>query len=122
MAGNTDSKNKWQKENLDRISLTVPKGQKEAIQAHAAAHGKSLNGFINQAINRAIEHDRMVEHDSEKLIASIKEYKKDMDEQEIKELVVALAILKSQASGITDFFLSEIKPQESSKWKICTLK
>lgn len=29
MAGNTEYKNAWAKENLDRISLTVPKGKRE---------------------------------------------------------------------------------------------
>ena len=47
MAGVTQYKNDWQKANLDRISLTVPKGRKEQIQGHASAHGESVNGFIN---------------------------------------------------------------------------
>ena len=41
----------------DRINLTVPKGQKERLQAHAEAHGESVNGFINRAIDEAIERD-----------------------------------------------------------------
>ena len=31
----------------DRISITVPKGQKEAIEAHAKSNGKSINGLVN---------------------------------------------------------------------------
>ena len=50
MAGTTQYKNNWQKENLDRISLTVPKGRKVQIQSHALAHGESINGFIVRAI------------------------------------------------------------------------
>ena len=34
----------------DRIAVLVPKGQKEAIQAQAAARGESLNGYINRLI------------------------------------------------------------------------
>lgn len=49
------SKNAWNAKTYDRINLTVPKGQKETIQAHAAAHGESVNGFINRAIAEAIE-------------------------------------------------------------------
>lgn len=41
----------------DRINLTVPKGEKEEIQAHAAARGESVNGFINRAIANQIERD-----------------------------------------------------------------
>lgn len=57
MAGKTEYKNNWQKENMDRINLTMPKGQKEVIKDHAAAHGESVNGFINRAISETIERD-----------------------------------------------------------------
>ena len=49
--------NKWIAKAYDRINLTVPKGQKERLQAHAEAHGESVNGFINRAIDEAIERD-----------------------------------------------------------------
>lgn len=59
MAGKAEYKNKWQKENCDRINLTVPKGKKETIQAHAEAQGESVNGFINRAIDHQISQDRL---------------------------------------------------------------
>lgn len=59
MAGKAEYKNKWQKENCDRINLTVPKGKKETIQAHAEARGESVNGFINRAIDHQISQDRL---------------------------------------------------------------
>lgn len=49
--------NKYMKEKYDRINLTVPKGQKETIQAHAEAHSESVNGFINRAIDETMERD-----------------------------------------------------------------
>lgn len=58
MAGKAEYKNKWQKENCDRINLTVPKGKKETIQAHAEAQDESVNGFINRAIDNQISQDR----------------------------------------------------------------
>ena len=58
MAGKTDYKNQWQKENVDRINLTVPKGKKEAIKAHAESKGQSVNGFINEAIDEKMERDK----------------------------------------------------------------
>lgn len=58
MAGTTKYKNDWQKGHLDRINLTVPKGQKETIQGHASMRGESVNSFINRAIRETIEHDR----------------------------------------------------------------
>lgn len=49
--------NKYMAANYDRINLTVPKGKKETIQAHAAAQGESVNGFINRAIDEVMERD-----------------------------------------------------------------
>ena len=49
--------NKYMSENYDRINLTVPKGQKEIIKAHAEAQGESVNGFINRAIDETMERD-----------------------------------------------------------------
>ena len=41
---------KWDAANLDRLSLALPKGKKAEIQAHAQAHGESVNAFISRAI------------------------------------------------------------------------
>ena len=51
-------KNKWNDKAYDRINLTVPKGKKEVIKAHADTMGESVNAFINRAINEAIENDK----------------------------------------------------------------
>lgn len=52
------AQNKWIAKAYDRINLTVPKGKKDMIQAHAEAHSESVNGFINRAISEAIERDK----------------------------------------------------------------
>lgn len=57
MAGKTDYKNQWQKDNVDRVNLTMPKGKKDIIRAHAEARGESVNGFVNRAISEAMERD-----------------------------------------------------------------
>ena len=49
--------NKYMSENYDRINLTVPKGRKDTIKAHAEAHSESVNGFINRAIDETMERD-----------------------------------------------------------------
>lgn len=51
------AQNKWIAKAYDRINLTVPKGQKERLQAHAEAHGESVNGFINRAISEALARE-----------------------------------------------------------------
>lgn len=51
------AQNKWIANNYDRINLTVPKGDKEMLQAHAQAQGESLNKFINRAISEQVKRD-----------------------------------------------------------------
>lgn len=51
-------KNKYNDKAYDRINLTVPKGEKEIIKAHAEKHdGGSVNAFIQRAIREAMERD-----------------------------------------------------------------
>jgi len=49
---------KYLKETVEDIRIRVPKGRKEALQAHAAQREESLNGFVNRAIDEAVERDR----------------------------------------------------------------
>lgn len=60
MGGKTSaaSKNKWIAKAYDRINLTVPKGSKEIIQAHAKSRGESANGFIGRAVKETMERDK----------------------------------------------------------------
>lgn len=46
----TRAQNRYISKAYDRINLTVPKGEKERIKAHAEAMGESVNGFIARAI------------------------------------------------------------------------
>lgn len=57
MAGRSEYQNKWISEKLDRINLTVAKGKKDIIKAHAAGKGESVNSFINRAIDETIARD-----------------------------------------------------------------
>lgn len=54
-------KAKWQNDYIarayDRINLTVEKGKKDAIKAHAESKGESVNSFINRAINETMERE-----------------------------------------------------------------
>ena len=49
----------WDSKNLDRISIAMPKGSKDALKAHAESHGESVNAFINRAIMEVTEMDKM---------------------------------------------------------------
>ena len=52
-----DGNRKWDAANLDRISLALPKGQKDVIKAHAESMGESVNGFIARAIENQLKQD-----------------------------------------------------------------
>lgn len=53
----TRAQNKYIAKAYDRINLTVSKGKKDVIQSHAQAQGKSVNGFINEAIDEKMQRD-----------------------------------------------------------------
>lgn len=48
---------KYVKANYDRMELTVPKGRKELIKAHAEARGQSVNAYINAAIDEKMAQE-----------------------------------------------------------------
>ena len=50
--------NKYMKKAYDRVNLTLPKGKKDVVSAHATEHGESLNGFISRAIDHTMEDDK----------------------------------------------------------------
>ena len=66
MGGKTSaaSINKYIAKAYDRINLTVPKGRQEILQAHAEALGTSVNGFINRAIDEAMDRDKRAQEGS----------------------------------------------------------
>lgn len=54
----TAMQNKYIAEKYDRINLTIQKGEKEVIKAHADSMGESVNAFITRAISNQMEADR----------------------------------------------------------------
>ena len=53
--------NNYNAKNYDRIGIFIPKGEKDQLKAHVEKYGKgitsSVNGYIKQAIKRAMEQD-----------------------------------------------------------------
>lgn len=58
MATKSEYRNSWIAEKLDRVNLTMPKGKKDIIKAHAESKGERLNAFINRAIDEAMEREK----------------------------------------------------------------
>lgn len=42
----------------DKVLVRLPKGQKEIIKAHIDPQGKSVNGFINEAIVEKLDREK----------------------------------------------------------------
>lgn len=49
--------NRYISKAYDRVNVTMPKGRKDEIKAHATAQGESVNAFINRAIDNQMERD-----------------------------------------------------------------
>lgn len=58
--GRTSSavKDRYNAKAYDEIKVRVNKGRKAEIQSYAEAHGQSVNGFINRAIDETMERDK----------------------------------------------------------------
>ena len=63
-------KNKYLKDNYDRVLLCLDKGDKDKIKEYADSCGESVNSFIKRAIKEAIEHDKQEEREHQKEITS----------------------------------------------------
>jgi len=117
MAGTTEYKNNWQKEHLDRINLTVPKGHRETIQNHAAAQNESVTSFIRRAISEAIERDRRFA-DRKDEIAKLADKCKIGNQDQLKKLVEAFAALKPVIPNIENLYFSHIPQAEESHVRV----
>ena len=49
---------KYRKKVYDIIKVTVPKGERAEIKAHAASQGESMNAFICRSIDEARARDK----------------------------------------------------------------
>ncbi len=50
-------RNEFAKDRYDRIVVSVPKGEKESIQAHAASRNESVAAFIKRSIAEQMLRD-----------------------------------------------------------------
>ena len=48
---------KYKDKAYDRLDISVPKGKKAEIQAFADTQEQSINAFVNQAIDEAMNKD-----------------------------------------------------------------
>lgn len=53
----TTAKNKYRDKNYDRAELALPKGMKARVKEIAEGRGKTINGYIVEAIKEKYLHD-----------------------------------------------------------------
>lgn len=53
----TRAKNKYNAKVYDSLRIVVPKGKKDIIKAYAESKGKSINGFVNEAIDEKMQRE-----------------------------------------------------------------
>ena len=46
----TKANRKYNEKAYDRLAVTVPKGRKQAVEAHARSKGQSVNGLVNDLL------------------------------------------------------------------------
>lgn len=49
---------KYQAKTYDKMTFRFHKGKKDIIETHAATYDKSVNSFVNRAIDETIERDK----------------------------------------------------------------
>lgn len=60
----TQWSNEYNAKAYDRIALSVKKGRRDAIRAHAAANGESINGYINRLIDEDMGDSSKAENEN----------------------------------------------------------
>lgn len=93
----------WDSKNLDRISIALPKGGKDALKAHAESQGESVNSFIKRAIMEVTEMDNMHRAYQRGLLRQLERMNEALergDHEEIKKLLQEL--IEDTKADITD--------------------
>ena len=82
----------WDSKNLDRISVAMPKGSKDALKAHAESCGESVNAFINRAIMEVTEMDKMHRAYQRGLLRHLETAKEALDSNDLAEAKRILSV------------------------------
>lgn len=53
-----ESNRRWDENNIERITVAVPKGKKKIIKEYAETHYGSVSKFVNKAIDKEMSADK----------------------------------------------------------------
>jgi hypothetical protein len=91
----------WDSKNLDRISIALPKGSKDALKAHAESQGESINAFIKRAIMEVTEMDNMHRAYQRGLLHHLEQAKEALDNNDLVEAKrILTALIESTKADI----------------------
>lgn len=101
-ARKTANKN-WDSKHLDRISVAMPKGGKDALKAHAESTGESVNAFINRAIMEVTEMDNMHKAYQRSLLRHLEKLNSALDGKDYTEAKKLLdELIEDTQAGIVE--------------------
>lgn len=83
----------WDSKNLDRISIALPKGSKDALKAHAEKYGESVNSFIKRAITEVTEMDNMHRAYQRSLLRQLEKANEALEGSDLAEVKRILSAL-----------------------------
>lgn len=89
----------WDSKNLDRISIALPKGGRDALKAHAEAQGESMNAFIKRAIEEVTEMDNMHRAYQRGLLHHLENAMEALDNNDIAESKRILSALIAETKA-----------------------
>ena len=91
----------WDSKNLDRLSIALPKGSKDALKAHAESQGESINAFIKRAIMEVTEMDNMHRAYQRGLLHHLEQAKEALDSNDLAEANrILVALIESTKADI----------------------
>ena len=91
----------WDSKNLDRISVALPKGGKDALKAHAESAGESMNAFVIRAIMEVSEMDNIHKAYQRSLLRHLERLQEALDENNATEAKTLLAgLIEDTQRGI----------------------
>lgn len=53
-----ESNRRWDKNNIERITVAVPKGKKQIIKDYAEGHGESVSKFVNRVVDKEMSETK----------------------------------------------------------------
>ena len=114
----TEVKRRYNEKAYDRLAITIPKGQKVAVEAHAQSKGESVNGLVNALLraDMGITADEWGGNEEMKSVSQLRRILNDngyslikRDRGEDSWMIVITSINGVAAGGDSGLTLDEVR-------------